>query len=102
MKNQVRELWSRGDAAFGTFLVIPSIRSAEVVGKAGFDWVVIEQQHGAVAQESLLPILHALELGGTTTWVRPRGSRPAARAPTVASVITPHRKRPTTTSSASS
>jgi 2-keto-3-deoxy-L-rhamnonate aldolase RhmA len=53
-----------GEPAIGTFLVIPSIRSAEVLGRAGYDWVVIEQQHGAVAQESLLPILHALELGG--------------------------------------
>ena len=70
MQNLVRELWSQGDAAFGTFLVIPSIRSAEVVGKAGYDWVVIEQQHGAVAQESLLPLLHALELGDTIALVR--------------------------------
>jgi 4-hydroxy-2-oxoheptanedioate aldolase len=68
--NKVRELWSRGEAALGTFLVIPSIRSAEVIGRAGYDWVVIEQQHGAVAQEELLPILHALELGGATALVR--------------------------------
>jgi 4-hydroxy-2-oxoheptanedioate aldolase len=68
--NKVRELWARGEPAIGTFLVIPSIRSAEVLGRAGYDWVVIEQQHGAVAQESLLPILHAVELGGTTALVR--------------------------------
>lgn len=68
--NKVRDLWGRGEAALGTFLVIPSIRSAEVIGRAGYDWVVIEQQHGAVAQEGLLPLLHALELGGTTALVR--------------------------------
>jgi 4-hydroxy-2-oxoheptanedioate aldolase len=68
--NRVRELWASGEPAIGTFLVISSIRSAEVLGRAGYDWVVIEQQHGAVAQESLLPILHALELGGTTAFVR--------------------------------
>ncbi|WP_033294529.1 HpcH/HpaI aldolase family protein [Amycolatopsis jejuensis] len=68
--NLVRERWTGHEVAFGTLLGIPAVSSAYALGGAGYDWVVIEQQHAYVSQEETLPLLHALELGGTTPFVR--------------------------------
>jgi len=68
--NRVRERWASNEPAVGSFLTIPSARSAEAFGAVGYDWVLVEQQHGAVAQESLLHVLQALALAGSTSLVR--------------------------------
>lgn len=68
--NVVRDRWAAGEVAFGSLLGIASPTTAYIVGQAGFDWVSIEQQHAFASQSDLLPLLHALELGGTTPIVR--------------------------------
>ncbi|MGE0214477.1 HpcH/HpaI aldolase family protein [Mycolicibacterium sp.] len=68
--NIVRRRWRDNEAAFGAMLGIPSISTAYTMGSAGFDWVIIEQQHAYVTEDSIPALLHALELGGTTPLVR--------------------------------
>lgn len=44
--------------------------SCEIMGRAGYDWLILETQHRAMAPERMLSALHATELGSTPTFVR--------------------------------
>jgi 4-hydroxy-2-oxoheptanedioate aldolase len=69
-ENIVRRRWRDNEPAFGAMLGIPAISTAHTMAAAGFDWVVIEQQHAFVTEDRIPALLHALELGGTTPLVR--------------------------------
>jgi 2-dehydro-3-deoxyglucarate aldolase len=49
---------------------IPSIAVAEIMGKAGYDWVAIDLEHGSFSLENLPALCLALESGGTIPFVR--------------------------------
>jgi 4-hydroxy-2-oxoheptanedioate aldolase len=55
-----------GECVLGTFLNMGSPVSAEIAGLAGWDWVVIDLEHGSVGEDGLLGQLHGLATGGTT------------------------------------
>jgi 2-keto-3-deoxy-L-rhamnonate aldolase RhmA len=59
-----------GDPLYGTFLSMGSVVSAEVCARAGFDWCLVDLEHGLGAEASLMPELMALELGGVAAFVR--------------------------------
>ena len=59
-----------GELLAGTWLSLGSSLTAEMVGKAGFDWALIDLEHGAGDQESLLLQLQALEAAPTAGIVR--------------------------------
>jgi len=65
-----------GDSVFGTFLQMGSAVSAEVCGRAGFDWGLIDLEHGLGSEAALLPELMALELTGTAAIVRVEAGLP--------------------------
>ena len=46
MANSLKGRLSKGECVFGTWLSLGSHMTAEVVGTAGFDWVVIDMEHG--------------------------------------------------------
>jgi len=46
--NPVRERLRRGEATIGCFLGLGSPNAAELLGHAGFDWLVIETEHSAL------------------------------------------------------
>jgi 2-keto-3-deoxy-L-rhamnonate aldolase RhmA len=48
----------------GTFLNMGSVVAAELYGEAGLDFAIVDMEHGATTEATLLPMLHAL--GGTT------------------------------------
>lgn len=50
-----------GDILVGTWLVLGSSLTAEIAGNAGFDWVLLDMEHGMGANDSLLFQLQALE-----------------------------------------
>ncbi len=52
-----------GETLLGVFLDLDSPLSAEICGRAGYDWVLIDLEHGAATEASLLAHLHAV--GGT-------------------------------------
>src|SRR5512146_2388913 len=61
-----------GDTLFGTFLALGSPVAAEICGRAGFDWVIIDLEHGAAHESDLLANLHAVGSTRATALVRPR------------------------------
>jgi 4-hydroxy-2-oxoheptanedioate aldolase len=63
-----------GETLFGTFLGLGSPTAAEICARAGFDWVIIDLEHGAGSESDLLANLHAVETTPTTALVRPRSA----------------------------
>lgn len=57
----LRDRALRGEILSGTWLSLGSSLTAEMAGKAGFDWALIDLEHGAADHESLLHQLQALD-----------------------------------------
>src|SRR5207244_5274548 len=57
--------------------VIPSAFTAELMGRAGYDWVCIDTQHGLIGYDQMLPMLQALSATGTPAFVRVPWNQPA-------------------------
>jgi len=60
----------------GTFLGMASAVSAEVCGRAGFDWCLVDLEHGLSCEASLHVELLALELTGVAALVRVESGAP--------------------------
>jgi 4-hydroxy-2-oxoheptanedioate aldolase len=61
----------------GGWLHVPSPVTAELMGTVGFDFMCIDQQHGMIGDDALLPMLQALEATRTPTVVRVTANEPA-------------------------
>lgn len=59
-----------GEPLVGTFLNLGSAMTAEIAGLAGFDWVLIDLEHGSGTEASLIPQIHAVAPSGTAIVVR--------------------------------
>ena len=60
MKN-IKERIYNGETLLGCWLNLGSPLTSEIVGMAGFDWVLIDIEHGAGSEGQVLPQLQALE-----------------------------------------
>lgn len=63
-----------GEPLFGAFVSLGSAAAAEVVGRAGFDWAIVDLEHGAGTESELLAALHALQTTPTAALVRPQSA----------------------------
>ena len=61
-----------GETLFGCWAGLGSPLAAELLGRAGFDWVLVDLEHGAATESELLAHLHAIEVSGTAALVRPQ------------------------------
>lgn len=67
---KIRDRLSSGDHSIGSWMQIPHPSVAEIMGQAGYDWVAVDMEHGAIGVHQLPDIFRALELGGTLPLVR--------------------------------
>lgn len=74
----LRDIWASGRPTIGAWCSIGNSFSAEVIGRAGFDWACIDLQHGLVSANDLLPMIQALSLTHTPSLVRVGWNEPAA------------------------
>lgn len=61
----------------GGWCAIASPFAAELMGRAGYDWVCIDLQHGLIGYEPMLGMLQALSASSTPSLVRVADSDPA-------------------------
>jgi 2-dehydro-3-deoxyglucarate aldolase len=54
----------------GSWMQIPHPSVAEIMGGAGYEWVALDLEHGAIAVHQLPDLCRALELGGTLPLAR--------------------------------
>lgn len=73
----LREKLTGPPAAFGSWLALDNTIAAETMGRAGFDALVIDCQHGGASEASLLPMLQALDATGTPALARVPWNEPA-------------------------
>jgi len=66
----IRARLRKGQASIGSWIQIPHPSIAEIMGQAGYDWVAVDLEHGAIGNHQLPDIFRALELGHTLPLVR--------------------------------
>ena len=74
--NPLRRLWAESRPAIGVWASIPSSFSAEVVARAGPDYVCIDQQHSLVGEDVLPEMLRAIAAAGPAPLVRVGANEP--------------------------
>ena len=60
-----------GETLFGTWASLDSPGSAELMGSAGLDWIVVDLEHGYATETTLMAHLTAIEVSGAVALVRP-------------------------------
>ena len=70
MKTTLRDTWNAGRGAVNGWLSAPNAVIAEVTGKAGFDSVTIDLQHGLNDYQAALAMLQALAASDSTPMAR--------------------------------
>src|SRR5688572_27979048 len=79
MKNLKPRIQS-GTSLHGSWINLGSVVSAEIIGNAGFDWVLIDLEHGAGNDAIMYQQLQALESTPAVSFVRiDELSRPKAQ-----------------------
>ena len=58
---QIKQRVKNGDVLAGAWMVLGSGLTAEIAGRAGFDWLLLDLEHGMGDLESALQQLHAIE-----------------------------------------
>jgi 2-keto-3-deoxy-L-rhamnonate aldolase RhmA len=70
--NAMKAKFSAGQPALGVSVMIPSPQLVEMAGGLGFDWVLIDCEHGTMTSETVELTIMAAEASGITPIVRPR------------------------------
>ncbi|HYX66374.1 MAG TPA: aldolase/citrate lyase family protein, partial [Burkholderiales bacterium] len=61
-----------GEPAFGVSVMFPSPHVVEMLGALGFDWVLLDCEHGSLSPESVELMAMAAQASGMTPIARPR------------------------------
>ena len=76
MTDSLKARCAAGTTALGAWCVIPSALTAEGVARAGFDWVCIDMQHGAMDYATACEMIRAVDLAAVTPIVRAPWNEP--------------------------
>ena len=79
--NTLKQKLGAGQAAFGVMITFPSAPVVEMLGTLGFDWVLIDNEHGSITVENSEDLIRAAELSNIAPIVRPVANRPEIIAP---------------------
>jgi len=69
-KNILKEALQNGKTVFGPFLKFTDPAVVEIMGHAGFDFVIIDQEHGPISTQNTQNMIRAAEAAGITPIVR--------------------------------
>jgi len=76
--NTVKRLLKEGKPAIGTFLLLPCVISAEAEAHAGWDWLNVDMEHGAIDYEMLASMLMAIGTTDTIPTCRVQSNDPVS------------------------
>lgn len=66
----IRNSLAAHQPSIGSWMQIPHSSVAEIMGQAGYDWVAVDMEHGAIGVHQLPDLFRALELGETLPLAR--------------------------------
>ncbi len=75
-KNQLKEKLAAGRPVYGAMVQFPDTDLVEMLGYAGFDWILIDAEHGSINENDCLGMVRACELADATSIVRPPTNHP--------------------------
>lgn len=70
LTNSVKEKLDAGEKVFGCFIPLPSPEIVETVALAGFDFALIDNEHGPITAQSAYPMVLAAEARGIEAFAR--------------------------------
>ena len=79
--NRVRQILQSGGTSYGVTLGSASPLMAELAGHIGYDWVMIDLQHGENNLNNVAPMLTAISATEAIPWVRVHENNPALNVP---------------------
>lgn len=62
--------WAKNEVTLGAWCMIPEPLTAEALGHAGFDWVLVDMQHGGMDYETALNMIRAIDTTPASPIVR--------------------------------
>jgi hypothetical protein len=68
--HEIRALLAADKPTVGTWLQLPSPAVAELMARAGYDWVAVDMEHGSFGRTGLPDIFRAIECGGAAPFAR--------------------------------
>ena len=80
-ENTLKRRLYAGKAAFGVMCTFPSPPVVEMLGHLGFDWILLDNEHGSITVDTAEACIAAAELAGMAPIVRPVSNRPEIIAP---------------------
>jgi 2-keto-3-deoxy-L-rhamnonate aldolase RhmA len=72
--NDLHDRLRAGETLYGTFAGLGSPVATELAARAGFDWLLIDLEHGVGTESELLANLHAIGATPAAALVRPQSS----------------------------
>jgi 4-hydroxy-2-oxoheptanedioate aldolase len=76
-KNTALEKWRQSEQTIGGWLSLSNTHTAEMLARAGFDWLCVDLQHGLLDYADLLHMLPAISTTDTVPLVRVSGNDPS-------------------------
>lgn len=70
MSKSLKARWAAGEITLGAWCMIPDGLTAETLARGGFDWVLIDIQHGCMDYETALAMIRAIDLTPAVPIVR--------------------------------
>src|SRR5437773_8854384 len=80
-ENTLKQRLYGGKAAFGVMCTFPAPPVVEMLGHLGFDWILLDNEHGSITVDTAEACIAAAELTGMAPVVRPVGNKPEIIAP---------------------
>ncbi|MDX2158278.1 MAG: aldolase/citrate lyase family protein [Hyphomicrobiaceae bacterium] len=74
MKNPMKEKIGRGEPALGVSIMFPAPQIVEMLAYAGFDWVLLDCEHGSLSLADVELMAMAADASGITAIARPRSN----------------------------
>jgi 4-hydroxy-2-oxoheptanedioate aldolase len=91
---KMREKWAAGEVVIGPFVQMPAAGETEIFGLAGFDFSIVDLEHGAIDIETAEGMLRAAHSRGAVPFARVLANRPELIAQALnigaAGVLVPH------------
>jgi hypothetical protein len=75
--NRMNDKIARGEPALGCSVMFPSPQIVEMLGCAGFDWVLIDCEHGSISANDVELMAMACDAAGITPIARPKTKSPS-------------------------
>lgn len=67
---KLKKMLAKGETALGTWCILPSPSTVNVLAASGLDFVVIDMEHGPISYETAEDMIRAAEVEGCTPLIR--------------------------------